>query len=144
MTLYLALQPTSTPNPTQLVGGGKDYQRKLQRVRTSTSTIGVPDAASILLLAQGQPIYSVYNTRSTKCCCPCASNNMLEAKMCFHGQFQAPSMACANLGQQVPIASNFATWLTAVPCSDILVPSAQDHSMPGKASFCVLSLRDRQ
>ena len=38
-----------------------------------------------------------------------------EAKMCFHGQFQAPSMACANLGQQVPIASNFATWLTAVP-----------------------------
>ena len=106
------------------------YQRKLQRVSTSTSTIGVPDAASIVLLAQGQPIYNVYNIRSTKCCCPCASNNMLaactsitlaqylhknETKMCSHGQFRVPSMACANLGQQVPIASNFATWLTAVP-----------------------------
>ena len=26
--------PPAPPNPTQLLGGGKDYQRKLQRVRT--------------------------------------------------------------------------------------------------------------
>ena len=45
--------PPAPPNPTQLVGGGKDYQHKLQRVRTCTSTIGVPDAASNCYLHKG-------------------------------------------------------------------------------------------
>ena len=45
--------PPAPPNPTQLLGGGKDYQRKLQRVRTSTSTIGVPDAGSNCYLHKG-------------------------------------------------------------------------------------------
>ena len=46
--------PPAPPTPcTQFVGGGKDYQRKLQRVRTSTSTIGVPDAGSNCYLHKG-------------------------------------------------------------------------------------------
>ena len=69
--------PPAPPNPTLLVGGGKDYQCKLQRVRTCTSTIGVPNAASNCYLHKGSP-FNVYNyTRSAKCCCPCASNNCL-------------------------------------------------------------------
>ena len=59
--------PPAPPNPTQLLGGGKDYQRKLQRVRTSTSTIGVPDAGSNCYLHKGSP-FNVYNRRSTKFC----------------------------------------------------------------------------
>ena len=47
--------PPTPPNPTLLVGGGKDYQCKLQRVRTSTSIIGVPDAASNCYLHKGSP-----------------------------------------------------------------------------------------
>ena len=60
--------PPAPLTPTQLVGGGKDYQHKLQRVRTCTSTIGVPNAASNCYLHKGSP-FNVYNyTRSANVC----------------------------------------------------------------------------
>ena len=43
--------------------GGKDYQRKLQRVRTSTSTIGVPDAGSNCYLHKGSRIWYFFYYR---------------------------------------------------------------------------------